>query len=227
MEDLFNLYLQHAYGLTECSPGISVTRIDAPRTDVSAGPIYPGIEVKLVGPDLQSVPDGEVGELWVRGPNVMKGYYKAPEETAKVINSEGWFNTQDLAKMENENLFVVGRKKDLIIRFGFNVYPSEVEGVFNMHPEIARSAVIGPTSEETGEQQIVAFVQPRPGSTVTSQELDRYGARHLAFYKRPTRICLVSDLPQTPSGKIAKAELAKSLESEFKLGNKTATGAEG
>jgi acyl-CoA synthetase (AMP-forming)/AMP-acid ligase II len=121
--------------------------------------------------------------------------------------------------MENGNLFIVGRKKDVIIRFGFNVYPSEVEGVFNMHPEIARSAVIGPTSDETGEQQIVAFIQPRPGSTVTSKELDRYGAQHLAFYKQPTRIYLVSDLPQTPAGKIAKGQLAERLGNEINPAN--------
>src|SRR5439155_18319998 len=91
--------------------------------------------------------DGEVGELWVRGPNVMKGYYRAPEETAAAIHAEGWFNTRDLVRLEGGNLFIVGRTKELIVRFGFNIYPAEVEAVLNAHPAVARSAVIGRVGE--------------------------------------------------------------------------------
>src|SRR3984893_19022494 len=111
--------------------------------------------------DSHPVQEGEVGELWVRGPNVMKGYYRAPEETAAALNAEGWFNTRDLARFEDGNLFIVGRTKDLIIRFGFNVYPAEVEAVLNAHPAVAQSGVIGRSVD--GDEEVVAFIQLLPG----------------------------------------------------------------
>jgi acyl-CoA synthetase (AMP-forming)/AMP-acid ligase II len=208
VDKLFGLTLHHAYGITECSPNVAQVRVEAaPRTDTSVGPVFPGVEVKLVGPDLETVPAGEVGELWVRGPNVMKGYYRAPEETAAAINSQGWFNTQDLARFEGENLFIVGREKDLIIRFGFNVYPAEVEAVLNGHPAVAKSAVVGRSVE--GDEEIIAFVQPFPDSTLTTSEVADYAARNLAAYKRPSHIVLLQEMPVTPLGKIVKPELQK------------------
>jgi long-chain acyl-CoA synthetase len=208
VERLFGLPLHHGYGITECSPNVAQVRLDQPpRTDNSVGPVFPGVESRLVGPDRQPVPVGEVGELWVRGPNIMKGYYRAPDETAAAIDAEGWFNTRDLARFEDGNLFIVGRTKDLIIRFGFNVYPAEVEGVLNAHPAVAQSAVVGRTIE--GDEEILAFVQPSPGSHLTEIALAEYAAKHLAPYKRPSHILFVSNLPMTPSGKIAKADLAK------------------
>jgi acyl-CoA synthetase (AMP-forming)/AMP-acid ligase II len=137
----------------------------------------------------------------------MKGYYRAPDETAAAINAEGWFNTRDLARFENENLFIVGRTKDLIIRFGFNVYPAEVEAVLNANPAVAQSAVVGRTTD--GDEEILAFVQPSPGSLLTETDLAEYAAKHLAPYKRPSHIVFVSTMPMTPSGKIAKADLTK------------------
>jgi acyl-CoA synthetase (AMP-forming)/AMP-acid ligase II len=137
----------------------------------------------------------------------MKGYYHAPEETATAINAEGWFNTRDLARFEDGNLFIVGRTKDLIIRFGFNVYPAEVEAVLNAHPAVAQSAVIGRTSQ--GNEEIVAFVEASPGSHLTATDLAEYAAKHLAPYKRPTAYSFVSTMPMTASGKIAKSDLAK------------------
>jgi long-chain acyl-CoA synthetase len=169
--------------------------------------MFPGVEARLVGLDGQAVPAGELGELWVRGPNVMKGYYRAPEETAAAINAERWFNTRDLARFEGENLFIVGRTKDVIIRSGFNVYPAEVEAVMNAHPAVAQSAVIGKTTNE--DEEIVAFVQPVPGSHLTEVDLAEYAAKRLAAYKRPSRILLVSTMPMTASGKIAKSDLGK------------------
>ena len=208
VERLFGLPLHHGYGITECSPNVAQVRLDQPpRTDNSVGPMFPGVEARLVGPDRQLVPAGEVGELWVRGPNIMKGYYRAPEETAAAIGAEGWFNTRDLARFEDGNLFIVGRTKDLIIRFGFNVYPAEVEGVLNAHPAVAQSAVVGRTIE--GDEEIVAFVQPSPGSHLTEAALAEHAAKHLAPYKRPSHIVLVSNMPMTPSGKIAKRDLAR------------------
>jgi long-chain acyl-CoA synthetase len=214
VEDLFGLVLHNGYGVTECSPVISVTRIGAPYRVASAGPPYPGVEVRLVDNDQKEVPDGEVGEVWVRGPNVMKGYYRAPEETAKAINAEGWFNTQDLARMEDGNLIIVGRTKELIIRFGFNVYPVEVEGVLNMFPGVVRSAVIGRSVEETGEQEIVAFIQLAPDCHASTSELAKHAAQHLAPYKRPTEIRVVSEMPLTLSGKVIKDQLTKRLNNE-------------
>lgn len=208
VEALFCLPLHHGYGITECSPNIAQVRIDAPpRMDNSVGPMFPGVEARLVGPDRQPVPVGEVGELWVRGPNIMKGYYRAPDETAAAIDAEGWFNTRDLARFEDGNLFIVGRTKDLIIRFGFNVYPAEVEAVLNANPAVAQSAVIGRTTQ--GDEEILAFVQLLPGLHLTETDLAEYAAKHLAPYKRPSHTFLVATMPMTPSGKIAKADLAK------------------
>jgi acyl-CoA synthetase (AMP-forming)/AMP-acid ligase II len=174
------------------------------------GRILPGVEVRLAGSDQQPVGDGEVGELWVRGPNVMKGYYRAPEETAAAVNPEGWFNTRDLARLENGYLFIVGRSKELIIRFGENVYPAEVEAVLNAHPAVIRSAVIGRTVDGTqGGEEVVAFVQLSAASTTSEAELAQHAAQHLAPYKRPSQILLVPSMPLTPTGKVIKSELAK------------------
>jgi long-chain acyl-CoA synthetase len=134
------MVLHNGYGVTECSPNIAQTRPESPRHDISVGPVFPGVEVKLTGADGKPVDEKEVGELSVRGPNIMKGYYLAPEETAAAIDPEGWFNTRDLARLEDGNLFIVGRTKELIVRFGFNVYPAEVEAVLNAHPAVIRSA---------------------------------------------------------------------------------------
>src|SRR5580698_10269571 len=206
VEGLFGLPLHHGYGITECSPNIAQVRLDVPhRNDNSVGPMFPGVEARVVGTDRQPAPAGEVGELWVRGPNIMEGYYRAPEETAAAIDAEGWFNTRDLARFEDENLFIVGRTKDLIIRFGFNVYPAEVEAVLNAHPAVAQSAVIGRTIQ--GDEEILAFIQASPGSQVTKTDLAEYAAKHLAPYKRPSHIFLISTMPMTPSGKIAKPNL--------------------
>jgi acyl-CoA synthetase (AMP-forming)/AMP-acid ligase II len=210
VENLFGMTLHNGYGVTECSPNISQTNVREHRSDTSVGQILPGVEVRLVGPDNQPVAAGEIGELWVRGPNLMKGYYHAPEETAAAINSEGWFNTRDLARMENENLFIVGRTSELIVRFGENVFPAEVEAVLNTHPAVMRSAVIGRSVEGTrGGEEIVAFMQLTPSSTTSEGELAQYAAQHLAPHKRPSQIVLVASMPLTSTGKVVKGELAK------------------
>ena len=210
VEDVFGLVLHNGYGVTECSPNISQTQVEAPRADVSVGRALPGIEIKLVGQDGKVVPDGQVGELRVRGPNVMRGYYKAREETSTAIDAEGWFNTRDLARLEDGHLFIVGRSKELIIRFGLNVYPAEVEAVLNAHPAVVRSAVIGrPAVGVEGGEEVVAFVQPAPGSSLKISDLEDYAARHLTPYKRPSEFQLLSALPLTVTGKIIKEELAR------------------
>jgi long-chain acyl-CoA synthetase len=206
-ENLFGLPLHNGYGVTECSPNIAQTRIASPRTDTSVGPAFPGVEVRLVGPDGRLVAEGATGELWARGPNVMKGYYRDPEGTAAALDPEGWFNTRDLARMEDGNLFIMGRTKDLIVHSGFNVYPVEVETVLNAHPAVVQSAVLG--RPLAGDEQVVAFVQLLPGSLLTVGELAAYVAQHLAMYKRPTEIFFISSMPVTPTGKPLKAELAQ------------------
>jgi acyl-CoA synthetase (AMP-forming)/AMP-acid ligase II len=212
VEEAFGLTLHNGYGITECSPNIAQTRTENPRTDVSVGPIFPGVEVKLTGVNGRQVGEGEVGELSVRGPNVMKGYYRNPEETAAAMDAEGWFNTRDLARLENGSLFIVGRTKELIVRFGFNVYPAEVEAVLNRHPEIVQSAVIGQqVSGEDGGEEIVAFVQTLSGSDLTADQLAEYASQRLIPYKRPSKIQFVSAMPVTPTGKVIKSDLIKML----------------
>jgi acyl-CoA synthetase (AMP-forming)/AMP-acid ligase II len=209
-ENLFGMVLHNGYGITECSPTIALTRPEAPRSDISVGPVFPGVEIQLLGSDRRPVPAGEVGELQVRGPNIMKGYYRAAEETAAAIDTDGWFNTRDLARLDDGNLFIVGRTKDLIVRRGFNVYPAEVEAVLNSHPAVARSAVVGRALE--GDEEVIAYVQLLPETPLSPAELAAHAARHLAAYKRPSQIVIVQTMPTTPSGKIAKAELAKIAE---------------
>ena len=209
IETLFGMVLHNGYGVTECSPTIALTRPEAPRTDTSIGLPFPGIEIKLVASNGRPAPAGEVGELQVRGPNIMKGYYLAPEDTAAAIDAEGWFNTHDLARLEDGNLFIVGRTKDLIVHRGFNVYPAEVEAVLNAHPTVVRSAVIG--RSVAGDEEVVAFVQPQPGSSLTGADLAEYAASRLASYKRPSQIVLVSSMPVTTTGKVIKGELPKTL----------------
>ncbi|HME34293.1 MAG TPA: AMP-binding protein [Candidatus Sulfotelmatobacter sp.] len=212
IENLFGMVLHNGYGVTECSPTIALTRPEAPRTDTSIGAPFPGVEVKLVGSDGREAPAGEIGELRVRGPNIMKGYYRAPEETAAAIDAEGWFNTRDLARLEDGNLFLVGRTKDLIVHRGFNVYPAEVEAVLNAHPAVVQSAVVG--RSVAGDEDVIAFVQLLPDSSLTSAGLAEYAAAHLAQYKRPSQILVVPEMAVTPTGKVIKSELAKMLACE-------------
>ena len=212
IEKLFGMALHNGYGVTECSPNVAQTRVDSPRQDDSVGPIFPGVEVKLVDSEGSPVPAGQIGELRVRGPNVMKGYYRAPEETASAIDQEGWFNTRDLARLGDDNLFIVGRTKELIVRFGLNVYPAEVEIVLNAHPAVVRSAVIGRSVDGSkGDEEIVAFVQALPGSSLSGDVLEEHVSRHLAPYKRPSQILFLPELPVTATGKVVKAELAKMI----------------
>jgi long-chain acyl-CoA synthetase len=213
IENLFGQMLYNGYGVTECSPNISQAVVGERRTDTSVGRVIPGVEVHLVGSDGKPVTEGQVGELWVRGPNVMKGYYRAAEETSAAINPEGWFSTRDLARLENGYLFIVGRAKELIIRFGENVYPAEVEAVLNSHPGVVRSAVIGRTVRDTeGGEEIVAFVQLGSSGPRSEAELAKYAAEHLAPYKRPSQIIFVSSMPLTPTGKVMKSQLADRLD---------------
>ena len=197
--------LLNNYGITECSPGLAGVRADRPRNDESVGKFLPGIEYRLVNFQGTPVPPGEVGELHVRGPNVMLGYYRAPELTAKAIDRDSWFNTGDLARLDGDHLFIVGRSKELIIRSGFNVYPAEVEAVLNSHQMVVQSAVIG--RAVAGNEEIVAFVKVLPGAAITAKDLMEYAGQHLTSYKRPCKIVLLESLPAASTGKVLKHRL--------------------
>jgi acyl-CoA synthetase (AMP-forming)/AMP-acid ligase II len=197
------------FGITECAPAIAGVRAETPRSDDAVGSLITGIEARLVKPGGGAVAPGEVGELHIRGPNVMRGYYRAPEATAAVIDADGWFNTGDLARFEDDIVYIVGRTKELIIRSGFNVYPAEVEAVLNGHPVVVQSAVIG--RSVPGNEEVVAFVQLLPGSTVAPSDLMAQAARLLTPYKRPSEIIIVDALPAASTDKILKHQLADAV----------------
>ena len=210
VEKEFGLPLSNGYGITECSPGISGVRFDAPRTDQAVGTLLPGVEGRIRTVDGRPVAKGEVGELHVRGRNVMRGYYRAPELTAKVIDSEGWFNTGDLARFEGDCLYIVGRTKEMIIRSGFNVYPAEVEAVLSSHSDVVQCAVVGRAVD--GNEEVVAFVQLLQGSAMKPSDLMAFINPQLTSYKRPSEIIVLDALPATSTGKILKHKLAESLQ---------------
>ncbi|HWL30405.1 MAG TPA: class I adenylate-forming enzyme family protein [Burkholderiaceae bacterium] len=208
VERLFGRNLHNGYGMTESSPTISQTRIDAPREDTSVGFAIPGIELRIVDDHGKDVADGEPGELWVRGPNVMKGYYREPELTAAAINPEGWLATGDVVRRDPDGaLFIVGRSKEVIIRSGFNVYPIEVEAALNAHPAVIQSAVVG-CPAEGGNEEVVAFVELEPSSRrLDTAVLGAWLEQRLSPYKRPARIVVLDALPAAATGKILKGKL--------------------
>jgi len=209
VEREFGLALSNGYGITECSPGISGVRMDARRSDEAVGTLLPGVEARIRTLDGIPVGNGKIGELHVRGPNVMRGYYREPALTAGAIDGEGWFNTGDLARFEGDVLHIVGRSKEMIIRSGFNVYPAEIEAVLNSHRDVVQSAVVG--RKVQGNEEVVAFVQLIAGSKVTPSVLAGYIAPQLTSYKRPSEIIVLEALPATSTGKILKHKLAESL----------------
>ena len=209
VEKELGLPLLNGYGITECAPGISGVRFDSPRGDQAVGKLLAGIEARIVGREGALVAEGEVGELHVRGRNVMRGYYRAPDLTAKAIDADGWFNTGDLARFDGDCMFIVGRTKEMIIRSGFNVYPAEVEAVLNSHDAVVQSAVVGRPIE--GNEEVVAFVQLMQGTKITPSELMTFVNGQLTSYKRPSQIVVLDALPATSTGKILKHKLAESL----------------
>jgi len=210
-ERVLGVTLHNGYGLTEASPTVSQTRLDAPRADCAVGNVLPGVEIRIVdptNPKRADVPAGESGELWVRGPNVMRGYYKNAELTARTIDADGWLNTGDLARCDADGaLFIVGRTKELIIRSGFNVYPPEVEAVLNSHPAVMHSAVVG--RAVPGNEEVVAFVELKPGEAVSPAAIAGYLSQRLTPYKQPAEIRVLPSLPVAANGKVLKQRLAE------------------
>ena len=207
VEQLLGIPLHNGYGMTESSPTISQTDLAAPRTDTSVGAPIPGVTVRLVDAGGVDVAPGEPGELWVRGPNVMMGYYKAPALTAAAMRPGGWLNTGDMARQDADGaLFIVGRTKELIIRSGFNVYPLEVETVLNAHPSVVQSAVVGRAVAD-GNEEVVAFVEVDARRPVDAGALRDYLAERLSPYKCPSEIVIMGALPAAATGKVLKGQL--------------------
>jgi acyl-CoA synthetase (AMP-forming)/AMP-acid ligase II len=204
VEALFSLPLQNGYGMTETTAGVTATRSALGSGDTSVGVPFPGVEVRLDTPDGGAE---SVGEILTRGPHVMLGYYRNPEETARVLGEDGFLRTGDLGRLDAEGrLHVVGRSKELIIRSGFNVYPVEVEGALAEHPKVVSSAVVGRPAAG-GNEDVVAFVQISPGAALTAEELEAHLASRLSPYKRPNRYVITNELPATATGKILKHKL--------------------
>jgi len=207
VEALFGQPLHNGYGMTETSPTISQTRPEQPRHDTSVGIPIPGIEVRLVDANGVDVAQGEPGELWVRGPNVMKGYYREPELTAQTMRAGDWLNTGDVARQAPDGaLFIVGRTKELIIRSGFNVYPVEVEAAINAHAAVTQSAVVG-TKVADGNEEVIAFVELAPDQPLDESSLRSFLAQRLSPYKLPSQIVFMPTLPAAATGKILKGQL--------------------
>ncbi|MBU1008026.1 AMP-binding protein [Candidatus Dependentiae bacterium] len=194
------------YGLTEAAPVIAINHDnESLLTNVVGRPVV-GIDCEIRDDSGKCLASGEIGDLWVRGDNVMLGYYKAPEETAKVLK-DGWLNTGDLASFdENGNLAIQGRSKDLIIHKGFNIYPQEVENVLMSHPAVFKAAVIGRNEAVVGQVPI-AFIATRDDKDRIEQSLRALCSDNLASYKIPRKFICLDDLPMSPTGKIDKKQL--------------------
>lgn len=213
-EQKFNVAVSEGYGLSEASPVTCFNPLDRPRKPGSIGTSIINVENKVVSELGEEVPVGEVGELIVRGPNIMKGYYKLPEDTEVAIRN-GWLYTGDLAAMDEEGYFyIVDRKKDMIIVGGYNVYPREVEEVLYSHPEIVEVAVLGIPDPNLGETVKCYVVSKNPN--LTEQELLSYCAEHLAKYKIPSTIDFLEELPKNTTGKILRRALKAKVLEEIK-----------
>jgi long-chain acyl-CoA synthetase len=202
-EKRFNVHIQEGYGLTETSP---LATIQSPSETGKAGtigkPIH-GIELRIFDDEGVEVPLGERGEIVMRGHNTMKGYFRNPEATEEAFRG-GWFHSGDIGYIDEEgDVFIVDRKKDLIIRGGYNVYPREVEEVLYAHQAIREAAVLGVPDEKYGEE-VRAVISLMEGCEVTSEDIISYCKEHLAAYKYPRVVDIIDELPKGSTGKILK-----------------------
>jgi long-chain acyl-CoA synthetase len=204
-EKLTNVPIYEGFGLTETTVSVCINRPDNRKVG-SIGLPFDGVEMKIFDDNDNELADGEVGEIVIRAPNVMLGYLNKPEETAEALK-KGWFHTGDLGYRDQEGFFfIVDRKKDMIIKGGFNVYPREIEEVLYALPQVAEAAVIGAWDEAKGEH-IVAVVATKPNQNLSAAEVMSHLEKNLAKYKRPQEIVFQPELPKGPTGKILKREL--------------------
>jgi len=204
-EKLTNTIISEGYGMTEASPVVSSNPYGASRLGTVGIPV-PSTEVRIITEEGEVLPLGAIGEIQVRGPQVMKGYYKKPEETAKTITADGWLNTGDIGMLDSDGyLSIVDRKKDMILVSGFNVYPNEIEDVVAMHPKVLESAAVGIPSEKSGECVKVFVV--KNDKSLSEEELIRHCRENLTGYKVPKEVEFREELPKTNVGKILRRAL--------------------
>jgi long-chain acyl-CoA synthetase len=205
-EETFGCKILEGYGLSETSPVASFNHPDRERKVGSIGTPIAGVEMKLVDADDNDVPQGEVGEIVIRGHNVMKGYWRREDATAEAMRG-GWFHSGDMARVDEDGyFFIVDRKKDMIIRGGYNVYPREIEEVLYQHPAVLECAVLGVPDEKFGEE-VGAAVVLKEGQHADRDELQSYVKGEIAAFKYPRKIWFVDELPKTATGKIVKREI--------------------
>jgi long-chain acyl-CoA synthetase len=206
-EEKFDCMILEGYGLSETSPVASFNHPDRERKPGSIGTAIEGVDMKVVDDDGNDLPQGEVGEIVIRGHNVMKGYWSRPDATADSIDSDGWFRSGDMAKVDEDGyFFIVDRKKDLIIRGGYNVYPREVEEILYEHPAVQEAAVVGIPDDSLGEE-VAAAVVLKQGESADASEIKAYVRDQVAAYKYPRKVWFVDELPKGPTGKILKREI--------------------
>jgi long-chain acyl-CoA synthetase len=207
-EAAFGCKVLEGYGLSETSPVASFNHPDRERKPGSIGTPIEGVEMKVVDDDGHEVPQGEVGEIVIRGHNVMKGYWGRPDATAEAIR-DGWFHSGDMAIVDEDGyFFIVDRKKDMIIRGGYNVYPREIEEVLYEHPAVREAAVVGVPDDQYGEE-VGAAIALKDGASASPEELRDFVKSHLAAYKYPRHVWFVEELPKGPTGKILKREIKR------------------
>lgn len=198
--------LIEAYGLTETSPAACINPMDMKEFNGMIGLPIPSTEVSIQDNDWKSLPLGEQGEICIRGPQVMQGYWQRPEETAKVLSPDGWLHTGDIGIMNDEGYVkIVDRKKDMILVSGFNVFPNEVEGVIGEHPDVLEVGVVGKPDEKCGESVVAVIVSKNP--ELTEDGIRTYCRDHLTGYKVPKTIIFADELPKTNVGKILRREI--------------------
>jgi long-chain acyl-CoA synthetase len=206
-EEKFDCPILEGYGLSETSPVASFNHPDRERKAGSIGTPIEGVEMQIWDDDGNELAQGEVGEIVIRGHNLMKGYWERPDATDAVIDADGWFRTGDMAKVDEDGyFFIVDRKKDLIIRGGYNVYPREVEEVLYEHPAVQEAAVVGIPDDSLGEE-VAAAVVLKEGESADATEIKAYVKEQVAAYKYPRKIWFVDELPKGPTGKILKREI--------------------
>ena len=203
--------IYQGYGLSETSPVAVLNPFHRPKREAIGVPV-PGTDARLVDDDGKDVATGEAGELWIKGPQVMQGYWRRPDETARVLR-DGWLATGDVARMDDEGYFyIVDRKKDMILVSGFNVYPNEVEAAILEHPGVADAAVVGVPDEDTGEWVVAYVVRKDPGVTV--ETIRDHCRKSLTPYKVPKLVIFRDELPKSPVGKVLRKDLRQDAASE-------------
>jgi long-chain acyl-CoA synthetase len=206
-EKAFGCAVLEGYGLSESSPAAAFNHPHRPRKAGSIGTPIEGVDMRVVDLDGVEVPQGEAGQIQIRGHNVMKGYWNLPEATKETITDDGWLNTGDVGRVDEDGYFyIVDRTKDMIIRGGYNVYPREIEEVLYEHPAVAEAAVIGIPHDSLGEE-VGAAIALKKGSAVSVDELRDYVKARVAAYKYPRQVWLVDALPKGPTGKLLKREI--------------------